>query len=322
MDVFRFHEGMNKSVIAYPENCQVCGQCFVYCLGHSLALSGESYSYPVTSVRAASKLPMNGERYTSHSPDSKIVAPAIATLIGAMGVHNAVLWAGKAKAERRAQGATVVRMNTNQRFQHLLMLISFLSLVFSGFAIRFLGTWFVHNFALGVRLVGTLHRVAGLALMACGIYHLSYILFTDDGRRLIRDLWPRVKDFKDVIGTVRHHLGAPVEKPKFARFTYAEKAEYWALCGGTVSMAVTGVMLWALQTSSSILPFWWIDLARTWHFYEAFIATLTILVWHFYQVFLDPGVGSMNWAWWDGKISAEHYRREHELDASPFETKK
>jgi hypothetical protein len=63
MDVFRFNEELRKSVIAYPENCQTCGQCFVNCLGHSLVLSGEGYGYPITSTRAASLLPMNQQLY-------------------------------------------------------------------------------------------------------------------------------------------------------------------------------------------------------------------------------------------------------------------
>jgi hypothetical protein len=50
------------------------------------------------------------------------------------------------------------------------------------------------------------------------------------------------------------------------------------------------------------------------HLYEAVLATLAIVVWHFYQVFFDPDVYPMNWAWWDGKISFEHYREEHGLD--------
>jgi hypothetical protein len=31
-------------------------------------------------------------------------------------------------------------------------------------------------------------------------------------------------------------------------------------------------------------------------------------------VFFDPDVYPMNWAWWDGKMSFEHYREEHGLD--------
>ena len=59
MDVFRFNEEVGKSVIAYPENCQTCAQCFLNCPGHALAISGELYAYPITSTRAATALPMN-----------------------------------------------------------------------------------------------------------------------------------------------------------------------------------------------------------------------------------------------------------------------
>lgn len=53
MDVFRFDEEQNKSVIAYPENCQSCGQCFLGCQGRSLLISYYATGFAVTSARAA-----------------------------------------------------------------------------------------------------------------------------------------------------------------------------------------------------------------------------------------------------------------------------
>jgi len=111
-----------------------------------------------------------------------------------------------------------------------------------------------------------------------------------------------------------YHLGLSKTKPRFGRFTYGEKAEYWALVWGTGLMGVTGVMMWAKVWVGNLLARWWVDVATAVHFYEAILATLAILVWHFYQVFGDPDVYPMNWAWWDGKMPAEHYRHEHELD--------
>ena len=52
MDVFRFDEAENKSVIAYPENCQSCGQCYVHCLGRSLVIGNFMTGYAITSHRA------------------------------------------------------------------------------------------------------------------------------------------------------------------------------------------------------------------------------------------------------------------------------
>ena len=78
------------------------------------------------------------------------------------------------------------------------------------------------------------------------------------------------------------------EKPKFGRFTYGEKAEYWALVWGTALMGLTGIMLWAKVLVGDLLARWWVDVATAVHFYEAILATLAIVVWHFYQVFFDP----------------------------------
>jgi len=74
------------------------------------------------------------------------------------------------------------------------------------------------------------------------------------------------------------------------------------------------VMMWAKVWVGNLLARWWVDVATAVHFYEAILATLAIVVWHFYQVFFDPDVYPMNSAWWDGKMPAEHYRHEHELD--------
>ena len=51
MDVFRFDEASRKSVMAYPENCQNCGQCGLNCPGRSLSFDNEIHAYAVTASR-------------------------------------------------------------------------------------------------------------------------------------------------------------------------------------------------------------------------------------------------------------------------------
>ena len=51
MDVFRFDYEKKKSVIAYVTECQICGQCVVTCLGHSLGLNLKDENYPLTNYR-------------------------------------------------------------------------------------------------------------------------------------------------------------------------------------------------------------------------------------------------------------------------------
>ena len=238
----------------------------------------------------------------------------IFAVIGGMFLHNAILWRSKAVARRRMQNPGMVRMTENQRWQHLLLLTSFIVLVITGFALKFPNSWFAEALGMGEKLRSITHRAAGVILIGAGLYHLFYLAVTREGRRLIWDFAPVSKDAFDAWGTMRYYLGLSRERPKFGRFSYAEKAEYWALVWGTALMGVTGIMLWAKVWVGNLIARWWIDVATAVHFYEAILAKLAILVWHFYQVFLDPDVYPMNWAWWDGKMPVEHYREEHGLD--------
>ena len=239
----------------------------------------------------------------------------ILVVIGSMFLHNAIIWRSKAVARRRMMNPFMTRMTVNQRWQHLVLLSSFIVLVITGFALKFPDTWFAHTLGMGEHLRGIIHRIAGCILIGAGLYHVMYLAMAREGRRLLRDIAPRPKDLFDLWGTMRYYLGLSKEKPKFGRFNYAEKAEYWALVWGTALMGLTGIMIWAKVWVGDLLARWWVDVATAVHFYEAILATLAILVWHFYQVFFDPDVYPMNWAWWDGKMPVEHYRHEHELDA-------
>ena len=241
----------------------------------------------------------------------------ILVVIGVMFLHNAIIWRSKAVARRAMQNPMMFRMTANQRWQHLILLTSFIVLVITGFALKFPNSWIAALLGNGngEKLRSIIHRVAGVILIGAGFYHIFYLAKAKEGRRLILDIAPRPRDAFDAWATMRYYLGLSKEKPKFGRFNYAEKAEYWALVWGTGLMAVTGVMMWAKVWVGDLLARWWVDVATAIHFYEAILATLAIVVWHFYQVFFDPDVYPMNWAWWDGKMPVEQYCHEHELDA-------
>ncbi len=238
----------------------------------------------------------------------------IIVVIGGMVLHNVIIWRRKAVDRRKKQHRIVTRMSKAQRIQHLLLLTSFITLVVTGFALKYPDSWFANTLNIGEKLRGILHRVAGSVLIGVGLFHLVYIIVQREGRRMFFDMLPEMKDATDTVGNVRHYLGFSREKPAFKRFNYGEKAEYWALVWGTFVMAATGLALWFKIPVGNILPRWWLDIATAIHFYEAILATLAIVVWHFYAVIFDPDVYPMNWAWYDGKMSLEHYEDEHAGD--------
>jgi formate dehydrogenase gamma subunit len=234
--------------------------------------------------------------------------------ISALLLHNGAAWFKKAMAARRAAGPTVQRMNRSQRVQHFILLSSFIILAVTGFALKFPDSGLS-------RLMGAeevrrwIHRVSGVLMIVAGFYHVIYILFTKDGRRLVRDFWPAWQDARDVLTSVRYLSGRSAAHPRYGRFGYAEKFEYWAVVWGTIIMGATGLIIWLKIDVTRFLPRWVVDVSTTIHYYEAILACLAIIVWHFYHVIFDPDVYPMNWAWWNGKVSKHWHDEEHPLAA-------
>jgi cytochrome b subunit of formate dehydrogenase len=76
-------------------------------------------------------------------------------------------------------------------------------------------------------------------------------------------------------------------------------------------MTVTGILLWADETTMSTLTKLGFDISRVVHYYEAILATLAIIVWHFYAVIFNPDVYPMNLSWLTGRLSEEEMMEEH-----------
>jgi formate dehydrogenase gamma subunit len=245
----------------------------------------------------------------------------IIVVIGFMVLHNLMIFTRKLidrKTDRvhHAGGPrVVVRMTLNQRTQHFLLFVSFFILVLTGFSLKYPDAFvrFIFVNELGRSYI---HRFAGVLMILVSFYHVIYLAFYREGRRMLLDMLPERKDATDMVDVFAYYLGFSSRKPQFKRFNYAEKMEYWALVWGAIVMALTGLMAWFKIISSTAFPRWWIEVGITIHFYEAILATLAVIVWHFYQVILDPDTYPMNFAFLDGKMSVERYQEEHGLDSA------
>lgn len=259
---------------------------------------------------------------------SSLYTLLIIVCVGGMAVHNILDFTRKILRKLAIQKGQIeeehvahrlyLRMTGQERLQHATLVISFVLLVVSGFMLRFPEAWWV----VGIRNLnshafewrGLIHRVAGVVLLAAGVWHVCYLAFTEAGRSLFRDLWLRRRDFTDPWAVLRFNLGLSPTKPAFPRFSYIEKAEYWALVWGTLLMGVTGIVLWFDNISMGLLTKLGFDLSRTIHFYEAVLATLAIIVWHFYFVIFNPDVYPVNLAWLTGRMSEKEMLEEHPLE--------
>ena len=252
----------------------------------------------------------------------------IAVVIGGMFFHNLLDFIRKSRRHlqyrrgdlprKHAAHRLYVRMTLAERIQHGTLLVSFITLVLTGFALRYPDAWWVapiRNLSPWMfELRGILHRIAAVVLVGASVYHLYYLFVVPRGKQLLRDLLPRRQDLADAVGVVQYNLGLAKEKPLFGRFSYVEKSEYWALVWGTAVMGVTGVILWFDNTFLGLLTKSGWDIARTVHYYEAWLATLAIVVWHFYFVIFNPDTYPINLAFWKGTLTEEEMEEEHPLE--------
>ena len=241
-------------------------------------------------------------------------------VVGAMFVHNGLLFLNKVAAHLRSTGRPVLRMSLTQRWQHAVLALSFIVLAITGFALKFPESWVAILLGSNEPFRRWAHRIAGVVLLAVGAYHIIYILATKDGRKLVKDLWPVKQDAADIGAAVKCLSSRSSEKPKIGRFGYSEKMEYWAVVWGTIIMGVTGLLVWFKMEVTQWLPRWAVDVALTIHYYEAILACLAIIVWHFYHVMFDPDVYPLNLACWDGRVTRHWQEEEHPLDKEAMAT--
>jgi cytochrome b subunit of formate dehydrogenase len=281
---------------------QTCATCHE----GATAEFAESYTHASASITAN---PINRAIRT-------IYRVLIVAVIGAMILHNLVILNYFAQNRRRtvADNGWIRRLTPLEILQHMLLALSFIMLVITGFALRFPDAWWVGYLgSLGMTepVRANLHRVFAVVLVAAALFHAAYLAFSRRGRVVFVDLIPRRRDISDLRDSMRFHTWRTDRPVRFPRFDYAQKVEYWAVLWGTVLMAITGVVLWLPELAVKLLPAWIVPASQTIHYYEAWLAMLAIIVWHGFFVIVHPDVYPMNWAWLNGKMSAEAAREQH-----------
>jgi formate dehydrogenase subunit gamma len=212
--------------------------------------------------------------------------------------------------EQSASGeAQAVRFDAHQRIQHFLMMSSFIVLALTGLPQRFselgLSQWWVETLG-GLQTVRTIHRVAAFVMLGDCVYHVTYLFSRIAVQRQYGcfRMVPTFKDLSDAVQTVRYFLGLATEKPKFGRFNYLEKFDYWAVFWGIAIIGGSGLILLFPVAITRVLPGEAVSVALVIHADEAILAVGWILVMHMFNVHLAPWVFPFNPAIFTGKLSA------------------
>jgi cytochrome b subunit of formate dehydrogenase len=227
------------------------------------------------------------------------------------------------RSRPKSQDLVYQRFNTHYLAQHLMLIISLILLTLSSvflWGLRYPGAAWAA--ALSGALGGPdfwrlIHRGGALLLILVSVYHLMYSLVHPEGRRDFKLMIPNAGDFRSFGRNIAWFLGRKKERPRFGRFTYFEKFDYWAVFWGCVIMIGSGLVLWFPQVVRMVFPSAGavvMEAFKEAHAHEAVLAVLAIFVWHLYNVHLRPDRFPGTLFWMHGKMSRRDMEQEHPLE--------
>lgn len=213
---------------------------------------------------------------------------------------------------------TYVRFDIAQRIEHIVFLLSFSLLGFTGLIQKFSENQVSDSlifFLGGIESVRLIHHYSAIVMMIVSGYHVIELAYKVFVLRVRWSMLPLIEDIQHAINDVLYFLGFRKHRGYYGRYNYAEKVEYLAVVWGTVIMGITGFMMWNPISTTRLLPGDFIPAAKAAHGAEAILAVLAIVIWHFYNVHLKHFNKSM----FNGKLNHSEMMHEHPAELAQIE---
>ncbi len=202
----------------------------------------------------------------------------------------------------------------------MLVIISFLTLAVTGMTLKFcyLGwaQWLAHLLG-GFQSAGTLHRMGALVTF---FYFTRHIIDMSHRRRQAGKSWKEFifgpegmmfnpRDGEEFIGTIKWFVGKG-ERPRYGRWTYWEKFDYFAVFWGVGMIGLSGLILWFPEFFTRLLPGAFINVAGIIHSDEALLATGFIFTIHFFNTHFRPDRFPMDPVIFTGRMTLEEFKED------------
>jgi cytochrome b subunit of formate dehydrogenase len=120
---------------------------------------------------------------------------------------------------------------------------------------------------------------------------------------------PNRRDMKDLLRMLGWFFGLSA-KPKFERWTYWEKFDFWGAVADVVIIGTTGLMLWFPNVFCLFLPGSAINVAKVIHSTQALLATGFVFAIHFFSIHFRAEKFPADMSLLVGLVSEEEMREE------------
>jgi cytochrome b subunit of formate dehydrogenase/DNA-directed RNA polymerase subunit M/transcription elongation factor TFIIS len=206
-----------------------------------------------------------------------------------------------------------------ERVVYVILIISFIGLVVTGVPLKY-GTmpWArrVASVVGGFDTTSVFHRSFAILLILACLFHVGRVIVRVFRRRRTGESWrgmlfgpdspaPSGRDVWDMARMVRWFFGLG-PKPKFERWAYWEKCDYWAVYLAMALIAIPGLMLWFPNFFCLFLPGTVLNVAKLLHAETALMAAGFVFMIHVFNTHMRPEKFPLDMSWFTGVVSEEH----------------
>lgn len=206
------------------------------------------------------------------------------------------------------------------RTLHIMVITSFLTLALTGMTLKFSYTPWAYVLSRlfgGFESAGIIHRIGAIVTFSYFAIHIWDML---KRKAASKKSWAEfilgpngmmfsLTDLKEIAGSFGWFLGkAP--RPKYGRWTYWEKFDYFAVFWGVAVIGMSGLLLWFPTFFTRFVPGWLLNVATIIHSDEALLAVGFIFTVHFFNTHFRPEKFPMDTVIFTGGIPLEEFKQD------------
>ncbi|MCC7215462.1 MAG: hypothetical protein IT517_01730 [Burkholderiales bacterium] len=210
-----------------------------------------------------------------------------------------------------------------ERVMHAALMLTFVGCALSGLPLIYSDQAWARTLARllgGFEGAGLIHRICAFVMIVVFVSHVVLVFWKAlAGGRLKSVFWgpdsmvPQPQDAFDLWNNFKWFVGRGPQ-PKFDRWTYWEKFDYWAVFWGMFIIGGSGLLLWFPLFFAKFLPGWMFNIAALIHGEEALLAVGFIFTFHFFNGHVRPAKFPMDTVIFTGRISEHEMKEERRVE--------